>query len=197
MPPLRTIAAGTSEQDALLRVVRALEIEAIPYMVTGSLASSYHGRPRSTHDADIVIDPAEAQLARLVRRLSALGFHADAAQSEDAFRRRQQFSVIDVESASKVELIIRKDRPFSRAELERRQMAELSPGVPVALASAEDTILSKLEWARSSGGPEKQLMDARGIVEVTGDLDRDYLERWARELGVLDLWQEISAPPSP
>ena len=187
----------TAEEDALLRVVRALEIEAIPYMVTGSLASSYHGRPRSTHDADIVIDPAEAQLARLVRRLSALGFYADAAQSEDAFRRRQQFSVIDVESASKVELIIRKDRPFSRAELERRQMAELSPGVPVALASAEDTILSKLEWARSSGGPEQPLMDARRIVEVSEDLDRDYLERWARELGVLDLWQEISGPPSP
>ena len=31
-------------------------------MVTGSVASSYHGRPRSTHDADIVIDPNREQL---------------------------------------------------------------------------------------------------------------------------------------
>jgi hypothetical protein len=25
-------------------------------MLTGSVASSFHGRPRSTHDADIVLD---------------------------------------------------------------------------------------------------------------------------------------------
>lgn len=62
------------EEEALVRVVRALETEAIPYMVTGSIASSYHGRPRSTHDADIVIDPAPEPLVRLVRRLAAAGF---------------------------------------------------------------------------------------------------------------------------
>jgi hypothetical protein len=64
--------------------VRALESEAIPYMVTGSVASSYHGRPRSTHDADIVIDPAAEQFTRLVRRRAPAGFYVDDAQDQDA-----------------------------------------------------------------------------------------------------------------
>jgi hypothetical protein len=185
------------EEDALVRVVSALETEGVPYMVTGSVASSYHGRPRSTHDADIVIDPAREQLARLVRRLAAAGFYADEEQAQDALHRRRQFNVIETQSACKIDLIVRKERPFSREELQRRQVAELSPGMSVALASAEDTILSKLEWARKAGGSEKQIADAAGVLEVSPNLDRDYIERWARELGILDLWQEIAAPGPP
>ncbi len=126
------------EEDALVRVVRALENEAIPYMVTGSVASSYHGRPRSTHDADIVIDPAAEPFTRLVRGLVAAGFYVDETQAQDALRRRRQFNVIETQSACKIDLIIRKDRPFSREELQRRAMADLSPGLSVALTTAED-----------------------------------------------------------
>jgi len=185
------------EEEALVCVVRALESEAIPYMVTGSVASSYHGRPRSTHDADIVIDPAAEQLTGLVRRLAAAGFYVDEAQAQDALRRRRQFNVIETRSACKVDLIVRKDRPFSREELKRREMADLSPGLTVALTSAEDTILSKLEWARKAGGSEKQIADAVGVLEVNPKLDRAYIERWARELGIMDLWQEITAEGPP
>jgi hypothetical protein len=39
------------EEQALATVVTMLGRLGIPYMVTGSVASSYHGRPRSTHDA--------------------------------------------------------------------------------------------------------------------------------------------------
>jgi hypothetical protein len=61
------------------------------------------------------------------------------------------------------------------------------------MATAEDTILSKLEWAKKGGGSERQLDDVRGVVEVRGaDLDRAYIERWAAELDVLDLWREIT-----
>ena len=50
----------TPEQEALLEVTRALESLGILHMVAGSVASSYHGRPRSTHDVDIVIDPSDS-----------------------------------------------------------------------------------------------------------------------------------------
>jgi len=52
----------TPEQEALFEVPRVLERLRIPHMVTGSTASSFHGRPRLTHDADIVIDPSPDQL---------------------------------------------------------------------------------------------------------------------------------------
>lgn len=182
----------TPEQDALVAVVRTLEQLGVPHMVTGSVASSFHGRPRSTHDADIVIDPSPEQVDALVDRLDAAGYYVDAAHARDAFGRRLQFNVIERKSAFKINLIIRKDRPWSHEELRRRQPAELSPGVTVSLASPEDTILSKLESAKKAGRSEKQIDDASGVVEVSRSVDRTYIERWARELDVLDLWREIA-----
>ncbi len=67
----------------------------------------------------------------------------------------------------------------------------------VALASAEDTVVSKLEWAKKAGRSERQIEDAASILAVNPGIDQVYIERWARELGVLDLWREIAdKPPS-
>lgn len=115
----------------------------------------------------------------------------DADRARDARRHRGQFNVIDGESAYKVDLIVRKDRAFSAGEFERRGTVDLLPGLRVALASAEDTVLAKLEWARKAGGSEKQLADVRGILDVRSDLDVAYIERWAVELDVLDLWRRL------
>jgi hypothetical protein len=184
----------SAEQEVLARVTRLLADLGVPYMVTGSLASSVHGRPRTTHDADIVIDPTPPALDRLVAELQAGGFYVDAAVAREALRTRRQFNAISTASAFKVDLIVRKDRPFSREEFRRREPADLG-GTPVSLASAEDAILSKLEWSKK-GGSERQLADAAGILAVKGtSLDRDYIERWARELGILDLWQDIAGIP--
>jgi hypothetical protein len=182
----------TPEQEAVVGLVRALEHLGIRYMVTGSVASSYHGRPRLTHDADVVIDPTPEQLDGLVRSLLAAGHYVDAARARDALRHRRQFNVVDARSAFKIDLIVRKERPFSREELDRRQPVDLAPGVRVWLASPEDAILSKLEWASKAGRSEKQIEDAAGVLAVNPAIDRAYLERWAAELGVLDLWHEIS-----
>jgi hypothetical protein len=180
------------EEEALVQVVQHLERLAIPYMVTGSLASSFHGRPRSTHDVDVVIDPAPEALRELVVQLERSGFYVDASRAADALRRRLQFNAIDTRSGCKIDLIIRRDRPHSREELGRRRRVSLPGGSLVELASPEDTILSKLEWAKKAGGSEKQIQDAAGVLEVTDGVDRAYVEKWARELGVTDLWRRIS-----
>lgn len=180
------------DEEALLEVIRALEGQEIPHMVTGSVASSYHGRPRSTHDADIVIDPSRDQLDGLLRVLGDRGFYVDADRARDALLRRLQFNAIEMKSAFKIDLIFRKDRPFSHEELRRRQAAELSPGVRVPVASPEDTILSKLEWAKKAARSEKQIDDAAGVLAVNPGLDRRYVEKWGRDLGVLELWREIA-----
>ena len=87
----------------------------------------------------------------------------------------------------------RKNRPFGVEELGRRLRVDLTPACTIALATPEDSILSKLEWARKGGGSEKQLADVAGVVDVSGDrLDRGYIGKWARELGVLDLWERVA-----
>ncbi len=181
----------TAEQEALAHIVRLLEEADVPFMVAGSLASSVHGRPRTTYDADIVIDPTADALDRLLAGLRASGFYVDPDVARDALRARRQFNVIPPDGAFKVDLIVCRDRPFSREEFRRRQLGEIA-GTRVPLASPEDTILSKLEWARK-GGSDRQIEDAAGIVAVQGGaLDRAYIDTWADTLGVRHLWRRVS-----
>jgi len=171
--------------------VEILDRHRIPYMITGSVATSYHGRPRSTHDADIVIDPTAQQLDSLVRDLDAAGFYVDPDAARAALEHRLMFNAIETQQGCKIDLIIKKDRPFSLEEFGRRQHVDLSFGRGVAVVSPEDVVLSKLEWARKGGDSERQLRDAAGVIEMNPSVDRDYVERWARALGVSDLWQQL------
>jgi hypothetical protein len=182
----------TPEEDALARTVSCLERLAVPYMLTGSIATSYYGRPRATHDADIVIDPTPADLELLLKELANAGFYLDINGARAALRMRRSFNVIEMNSACKIDLIIRKERPFSHEELGRRQRVDLNFGQGVAMVTPEDAILSKLEWARRSGDSERQLRDASGVVELNPSIDREYIATWASELGVSDLWSKIS-----
>lgn len=180
------------EEEALSSVVRILTNCGIPYMLTGSVAASYHGRPRATHDADLVIDPAPEQLECLVTGLQGADFYVDPDSAREALRRRRQFNAIEMRYACKIDLIVRQDRPFSETEFGRRVAVDLTFGRNISIVTPEDAILSKLEWARKSGESEKQLADAAGVLDINPAVDREYVERWARELGVSDLWRQLS-----
>lgn len=170
----------------LLRdVVQTLDDTGIPHMLVGSFASTAHGAPRSTHDIDIVIDPTPEALGLFVTRISTTELYVSPS-AQVALAKRDQFNLVDSSSGWKVDLIIRKDRPFSRSEFARRTRVR-TLGVDVYLATAEDTVLAKLEWA-ASGGSDRQVADASTVLAVVGDdLDQAYLERWAAELGVTEL----------
>jgi len=177
-----------SESGGLLERINAkLEGAGVPYMVTGSVASSYHGRPRTTHDFDVVIDPAPSRLRVLVESLPADEYYVDLAAAMEALARHGQFNVIEHRTGWKIHLIIIKDRPFSRTEFGRRRPGNVM-GVRALVTSREDAILSKLEWAAKSGS-ERQLEDVAGILSVGGELDREYLEEWVEALGLADQWE--------
>jgi hypothetical protein len=174
--------------NPLAVIVSELRRFGIPHMLAGSFASAFHGEPRTTHDIDLVIDPTREALDRLVRGLDPERFYVSPEAALEAWEHRGQFNVVLLDSGWKADLILRKERPFSRSEFERRRSAEIS-GVEVFVATAEDTIVAKLEWARA-GESERQLRDVVGILEVSGEsLDLAYVERWVRELGLETLWQ--------
>lgn len=178
----------TGEQF-LQRLVTALDRIQIPYMVTGSFASSAHGRVRATEDIDVVIAPTPQQVLELLEALPSDRYYADRDAALEAVRQQTQFNIIDVESAWKADLIIRKEREFSRTEFQRRH-AYMINGLRVYLATAEDVLIAKLEWARA-GGSERQVEDAAGIIDAQGsDLDTAYVERWVRELGLDEEWRK-------
>ena len=174
--------------ELLAIVIGCLDEAGIAYMITGSLAASYHGQPRATQDVDIVIDPDAGTLDRLLDALVREGFYVDRDAGLGALASRTQFNAIGSD-ASKVDFIIRRDRPFSVEEFARRQPADLL-GTRGYVASAEDLVIAKLEWAAVSGS-ERQLRDVIGIVAVTETLDDAYIERWAAVLGLSDAWRNV------
>jgi len=170
--------------EFLRKLTDALAAAGIRYMITGSVGSAYHGRGRATFDIDIVIDAEPNQVIAFVESLWE-GCYASIQTALEALKQRTMFNVIDSGQGWKADLIVRKDRSFSRMEFDRRQEARID-GVDVPLVSAEDAILSKLEWAQASQS-QRQYEDALGIaVEQYDRLDRQYLSQWAAELGVRD-----------
>ena len=174
------------QHELLAKVVEALDAAGIKHMVTGSFASTFHGEPRMTQDIDVVIDPDVSTIALFVGQFDPDTFYVDDAVS--ATERRGMFNVIDVTTGWKVDLIIRKDRAFSEEEFSRRLAVRIAD-VATYVASAEDTILSKLEWSAKSGS-ERQLRDVVSVIQIQrATLDFDYLQHWATELGIADLLQ--------
>lgn len=177
----------TSQGELLARVVQGLEDFAIPHMVVGSLASSFHGKPRQTRGIDLVIDPDADALRRFVAGLPADEFYSDADAALEALERRTSFNLVEVDSGWKVDLIIRKDRPFSQEELKRRVPVRLLE-TETYVASAEDTVIAKLEWARE-GASERPLRDVAAILDAQGDsLDIGHVGRWVQALHLDDTW---------
>jgi hypothetical protein len=179
-----------SLNDLLKGVVEALRECRIPFMLTGSLAGAYYAIPRATQDADLVVDPGPGEIALLVERLKERGLYVSEVAAEEALRVRGQFNVIDARIGWKADLIIRKNRPFSIQEFGRRRSATIL-GVEVALATREDLILAKLEWAEM-GDSGLQHRDILQLVEAGWDsLDRDYIATWAAELDVASAWKRV------
>lgn len=174
----------------LRRVAAALAAADVPFMLTGSVAAAYHGAPRATLDIDIVIAATPPQLRRIVAEYQSAGMYASEDAALESHRSGGMFNVIDSASGWKVDLIHRKDRPFSYEEFTRRIAAVLDE-VPVAVATLEDVILSKLEWAHL-GGSHRQLEDVVTLLRVRRDeFDRAYVNRWVTELGLVDEWATV------
>lgn len=179
----------TEQGDLLRRIDQALDQAGVAHMVVGSLASSFHGEPRQTRDIDIVIEANAGGVQRFIGLLDEDAFYADAGAAAEALERRTSFNVIERATGWKVDLIVTRDRAFSVEELRRRLPVSLL-GTDTHVATAEDTIIAKLEWA-TEGASERQLGDVAAIVRTQGSrLDRDYLERWIGPLGLDDAWRK-------
>lgn len=118
-------------------------------------------------------------------------FYVDAESIRDAVQHRRSFNVIHLETMFKVDVFVRKQRPFAQAQFERRtdQVVATDPERTAYVASPEDIVLSKLEWYRMGGEvSDRQWRDVLGVLKVQGErLDLAYLRRWADALKVADL----------
>lgn len=176
--------------EVFRRVTTALDQAGIAYMLSGSFASAYYGASRSTKDIDLVIETTPAKLEALIRNLPREGYYVELSAALEAHRRESLFNVIDLATGWKIDLIIRKTRPFSLEEFSRRRQVDFQ-GVPMFVASPEDIILAKLEWSKISQS-QRQLEDVAAILRLRSEsLDHLYLKKWIADLHLDSEWGSV------
>ena len=182
-----------SQQELLNRLLQILPAAGIEYMVTGSIASSLQGEPRSTHGIDLVVVVTPEAIRYLAQTFPEPDYYLSEEAALQAMQQRSMFNLLSLADGEKVDFWILTDEPFDQSRFARKRLVQVQ-GLQFNVSSPEDTILAKLRWAKKSGGSEKQLTDALRVYEIQREnLDHLYLDQWASQLGVDDLWQALRA----
>jgi hypothetical protein len=178
----------SEELDVLKTEARRLDGLPVPYMLTGSMAVNYYAVPRMTRDIDVVVELSPADADRLYD-----AFRDDFYAERDAVRRavaeQGMFNLIHSASVIKVDFVVRKESEYRREEFSRRRRLRVEDQ-DLSIVTAEDLIISKLDWARRTRS-EVQLTDVRNLLASVPELDEAYLERWTGRLGLDALYREV------
>jgi hypothetical protein len=176
-----------SPAEIFREITAALDQARIPYMVVGSFASNLYGTGRGTQDIDVVVAATPDQIRTFLSLLPKATYYFDLDSALEACRRKDMFNILDMQRGWKVDLIFEKPTAYHQQAFQRRTAAEIEL-VPLMAATAEDTIVAKLEWAKM-GESSRQIEDVAGILRVRGDrIDRPYVERWVQKLELTSEW---------
>ncbi len=184
-----------TSDEAVVAVLGALEAADVPYMIVGSLASNFHGIPRSTRDADFVVELDQGRLQRLGDELPA-DLKLQCQGSFETVTGTTRYIIDLVNNPFVCELFVLSDDPHDQERFRRRLRVRVLDRVAF-IASPEDMIVTKLRWVHEAFR-SKDREDIRNIIAVRGaELDWAYLRRWSGEHGTLTLLDEIreSVPP--
>ena len=180
-------AVTSDPLDALLHLVAILEDLGLSYAIGGSVASSVHGEPRTSADADVIVSLSEERLTALLARLAG-EYYVSAEAAAEALREHASFNVIHLRSMYKVDIFVAGPSALDRNQLRRRVSVQLQRDPPARafVTAAEDIVLRKLDWyRRSAGASDRQWRDVLGVLKLrAGTLDLAYLHEAAAEAGL-------------
>lgn len=164
--------------EILTALIAPLNRLAIPYFITGSVASILYGEPRLTHDVDLVLRLVVGQAGDLFAAFPEGDYYCppiEVLEAEAARPRRGHFNVIHYASGFRADIYLMGADPLHAWAMQRRRKIDLT-GQSLWIAPPEYVIVRKLEYFRE-GGSDKHLRDIAGIVAGIGkDLDRGWIE---------------------
>jgi hypothetical protein len=185
-----TLSEAQDLIDALAPVVSALQKIGIRYFVGGSVASSFHGAVRSTMDVDVVCELEDHQVSIFFESL-ADNYYGNESVMHDAVERKSCFNLIHLPSSFKVDVFVSRGRPFDLDSMNRATLETIGDDLTleVAIATAEDSIIAKLEWYQlGNQASDRQWDDVSRLMNLLGgQADFKYLQRAAKSVGVDEL----------
>jgi hypothetical protein len=178
-----------SSDEAVIALLDALDALAISYVLTGSLASNFHGVPRSTRDADIVVALPPGGLERLAEALPPeLTLDAQGAFETVTGTTRHVVRLRD--SVFVLELFLLSDDPHDVERFARRLRVQ-ALGRHIWVPAVEDVVVTKLRWA-AGGGRAKDVEDVRNVLAVSGEhVDWTYVRDWCAQHGTTALLEQV------
>jgi predicted nucleotidyltransferase len=156
--------AGVESLTSVLgEAVRALEKEAIDYVLIGGQASSLLGRPRCSSDIDLLVTPEDAPAA--LAALASAGFETERVNPHWLFKAFKRDVLVDLLFKVRGDI-------YLDAEMLRRSAMRRFRGTPVRVIAPEDLIVMKA-IVHDEETP-RHWADALAIVAAV-DLDWEYL----------------------
>lgn len=179
--------------DALIALSRAFEAAGMAYMIVGSYSSNFYGIPRSTKDADLVVNLDQADWKKLTSILPP-GLQLEEQSGFEMVTSTRKELIRLKNSAFEIELFHLSQDAHDSARFNRRRKVPILPGVEAYLPTAEDVIIQKLRWSRGAKRA-KDFADVVAVMQVQGPtrLDWSYIEDWCGKHGTLDLLAEAKA----
>jgi hypothetical protein len=179
-------------QEALSLLIGILDQEKLPYMVVGSFSSNYHGIPRSTKDADIVLE-FDASAWRALEKSLPKELILDAQGGFEMVTATRKELIRIAGSAFEIELFHLSSDAFDQVRFARRERVSLSPVTSAWVATAEDVIIQKLRWTKG-GQRSKDFDDVVNVLIRKGtDLDFAHIEHWCGLQGTIELLEKARA----
>lgn len=181
------------EQSEFLKTLsETMERLALPYLITGSIASAAYGEPRFTNDVDVVVKLDPVRVGLFCAAFPPPDYYVSLDAARDAVNTRFQFNILHLISGMKIDVIVATDSEFDRLRFTRARRVQLGSNFSSMLASPEDVIIKKLEYFQL-GGSEKHLRDIVGILKVQADaIDPDYLAEWIARLNLNAEWKLVT-----
>jgi hypothetical protein len=157
-------------------------------MIIGGYALPFYGRIRTTVDIDLAVAIKRGEeLNHFLNLLRTIDFEPTIRSPNDAL-----IVILDQKEKIEMELWLKSDGiVFDDETLRRRQKVKLDSSIWAWIVSAEDFIVNKL--AR----PDRGAIDEQDVKSVLlmqeNKLDNEYLQKRAKEAGVLTILQTIKA----
>jgi hypothetical protein len=175
--------------DFVIRVIDALDRLHIDYVTVGSFAVNAYADPRSTKDADFVLQIDHLPIAQLAAEIGP-DFEFDPQMSFESVTLTPRFKIRHRESIFTVEFFGLTDDPHDQERFARRVHGAVG-GRRAFVLSAEDVIVTKLRWAVRAKRA-KDLEDVRTVLGAqSGKLDYGYIRHWCAQHGTLELFEQL------